>query len=98
MKRKYTKPSFVVERFGLAQSIAADCSVNPANPRASIGSPTSGNKNACGWKVGGYVIWASATTGCNGDNGIPIIANENAMVQGFCYNNPNGNNVIFTSG
>lgn len=99
MKRKYTKPSFAVERFGLSQSIAADCSAeNPANPRSSLGSPTSWTKNTCGWKVGGYVVWASEGSGCNSREGIPIIASPDAMVQGFCYNNPDGNNVIFTSG
>ena len=97
MKRKYTKPSFAVERFDLSQSIAADCSAeNPANPRSSLGSPTSGSKAVCGWKVGGYVIWTANS--CSHGRGLPIIASADAVVQGFCYNNPDGNNVIFTSG
>ena len=96
MKRKYTKPDFVMESFALAQSIAADCSAeNPANPNASLGDPAWGSKDSCGWKGGNYVIWTAAI--CNTQNGTPIIASPNEDVFGFCYNNPNGNNVIFQS-
>jgi hypothetical protein len=96
MKRKYTKPDFVLERFELAQSIAANCSAeNPANPNASIGDPSWGSKDTCGWRVGDYVIWTAAN--CNDGRGMSIIASPYEEVMGFCYNNPNGDSVIFMS-
>lgn len=96
MKRKYFKPDFAIERFGLAQSIASNCSAeNPANPNASIGDPNWGSKDSCGWRVGDYVIWTAAN--CSNVQGYPIIASPMEEVFGFCYNNPNGNNVIFNS-
>jgi hypothetical protein len=92
MKRKYTKPDFVLERFDLAQSIAANCSAeNPANPNASIGDPNWGSRDSCGWRVGDYVIWTDANTGCN------LKASPNEEILGFCYNNPNGHTIIFNS-
>ena len=96
MKRKYTKPDFLLERFDLAQSIAANCSAeNPANPNSSIGDPNWGSKDTCGWRVGNYVIWTAAS--CTNGQGAPIIASPFEEVMGFCYNNPNGSNVIFNS-
>lgn len=96
MKQKYTKPAFAVERFDLAQSIAAGgCSANdPANPYASIGDPNWGNANECGWRVGDYVIWTAENCG---DSMFSIVAGPDDEVLGFCYNNPSGNNVIFMS-
>lgn len=92
MKLKYTKPDFVVERFDLAQSIAANCSAeNQANPGSSIGDPNWGNRNECGWRVGQYVLWIDADHGCN------LPTDPNAEIFGVCYNNPSGNNVIFNS-
>ena len=96
MKRKYTKPDFLLERFDLAQSIAANCSAeNPSNPNSSIGDPNWGSKDTCGWRVGNYVIWTASS--CTNGQGAPIIASPFEEVMGFCYNNPNGSNVIFNS-
>lgn len=96
MKLKYSKPSFAIEKFDLAQSIAANCSAeNPANPNASIGDPNWGSKDTCGWRVGDYVIWTAVN--CANGPGIPVISSPLEEVFGFCYNNPNGNNVIFNS-
>lgn len=96
MKLKYTKPDFVMERFDLAQSIAAGCSAeNPANPNASIGDPSWGSKETCGWRVGGYTIWTSQN--CDDGTGFSIIAGPGDEIMGFCYNNPGGHNVIFMS-
>jgi hypothetical protein len=96
MKREYSKPAFMIERFDLTQSIAANCSAeNPANPNSSIGDPNWGSKDTCGWQVGNYVIWTAAS--CNNGQADSIIASPYEEVLGFCYNNPNGNNVIFNS-
>lgn len=91
MKLKYSKPAFVMERFTLAQSIAASCSAeNPANPLSSLGDPNWGNRHSCGWRVGDYVIWTELIN-CN------FLAGADDEVMGLCYNNPNGDNVIFQS-
>jgi hypothetical protein len=91
MKLKYTKPAFVMERFNLAQSIAANCTAEePANPHSSIGDPGWGSRESCGWLVGDYIIWTELNN-CN------WIADVNDEVMGVCYNNPNGDNIIFQS-
>lgn len=96
MKRKYTKPAAVMETFNLTQSIAAQCSAeDKANPLSSLGDPNWGSKDSCGWRVGDYIIWTASI--CNKGTGIPIIASPFEQVEGFCYNNPSGNNVIFNS-
>lgn len=92
MKLKYTKPAFVIERFDLTQSIAAGCSAqDPANPNASIGDPNIWNKSECGWVVGGISVWLEGNKLCG------IKRPEYDEYEGFCYNNPNGDNVIFAS-
>lgn len=96
MKRKYIKPAAVMEKFDLAQSIAAGCSAeDPANPLSSLGDPNWGSKDTCGWRVGDYVIWTAIN--CNKGPGVPVISSPFEEVEGFCYNNPSGNNVIFNS-
>ncbi len=96
MKIKYTKPDFVIERFDLSQSIAANCSAEvPSNPLSSLGDPNWSSKETCGWRVGQYVIWSASN--CQSSTELPIIVNPNAEVMGFCYNNPSGSNVIFRS-
>ena len=92
MKRKYIKPAFVMEHFDLAQSIAAGCTAeDPANPNSSIGDPNWGDKNVCGWEVLGYVVWTGPNPGCD------VKERPDKEILGFCYNNPNGDNIIFAS-
>ena len=96
MKRKYTKPAAVMETFNLTQSISAQCSAeDKANPLSSLGDPNWGSKDSCGWRVGDDVIWTASN--CANGPGTPIIASPFEEVEGFCYNNPSGNNVIFNS-
>lgn len=96
MKLKYVKPAFAVERFDLAQSIAANCTAeNPANPSSSLGDPGWGSADTCGWCVGEYTIWTMEN--CNKNPDYAIIAGPHDEVLGFCYNNPSGDNVIFRS-
>lgn len=92
MKLKYTKPAFAVERFDLAQSIAAGCM---ADPSSSIGDPNWGSRDTCGWRVGNYIIWTESS--CITSNLFSIFASPDDEVMGVCYNNPNGDNVIFGS-
>lgn len=90
MKRKYTKPSLVMERFEMTQSIAAGCS---AASSSTVGDPNIWSKTDCGWAVGSDVIWDMDVTGskCNFDWDL------DADFSGICYNNPNGGQSIFGS-
>lgn len=96
MKQKYSKPAFVMERFDLAQSIAANCTAeNPSNPMSSLGDPNWGSKETCGWRVGEYIVWTMEN--CNHNPNYAVILGANDDFLGFCYNNPSGDNVIFRS-
>ena len=92
MKQKYIKPAIVMERFDLAQSIAAGCTADDlAKTDSTVGSPSHWNKTECGWMVdSGFILWAS-TPACTQPT------NPNANVDGICYNHPNGGNTIFNS-
>lgn len=88
MKQTYVKPSIVVERFSLAQSIAAGCA--PHND--GWGHCNHWSKSTCGWVLpdGVNIAWISAPV-CNDFYG------ENESIYGICYNNPEGGMTIFGS-
>lgn len=88
MKQTYVKPSIVVERFSLAQSIASGCDAR----NEDWGHCNHWSKNTCGWQLpDGYtVIWASNPP-CNDLYG------PDEPFQGICYNNPEGGMTIFGS-
>lgn len=88
MKKKYSKPELYIENFQLTQSIAENCGAYDVG--YSLGTPGQGDKNSCGWDIGGLVIWLDATRGCT--EVYPDID-----IDGVCYNNPNGAHTIFGS-
>lgn len=88
MKLKYTKPAFVIERFALAQSIAAGCG---AASSSTVGDPNQWDKYTCGWDLGNMVIWTNTNVGCLTKQ------DENFDLSGICYNNPDGGQSIFCS-
>ena len=48
MKKAYTKPVLIVERFTLSQTIAHNCGKN-----LDFSMATLANKKDCGWNIGG---------------------------------------------
>lgn len=86
MKKKYIQPRAQVEYFTLSQSIAAGCGA--FNPEGTLGTPTHGDKNSCGWKTGNFIAWMDDSI-CDFPTGDEF--------QGVCYNNPNGGQTIFAS-
>ena len=92
MKLKYTKPALVLELFSMTQSIATGCTAeDPANPNSTVGDPNIWNKQECGWAIDdNIIIWLEAPI-CNDYAG----AEED--IDGICYNNPDGGNLIFAS-
>ena len=86
MKKVYQKPGMYVENFSLSQSIAFDCG---ADHNSSLGKPGYADKDHCGWDVGNAIIWNIGSQNCDFPGG--------DFYEGVCYNNPNGNNVIFNS-
>lgn len=96
MKQIYKKPQLHIEYFSLSQSIAAGCgAVSGGN---SLGQANHWDKETCGWKVGSDVYWAESSNACIGDGKIPDeYADMPGVVEGVCYNNPEGGNSIFSS-
>lgn len=88
MKQTYVKPRIIIERFALTQSIATTCTVAGGN---SLGKPTNWSKETCGWKLqNDLILFVDAVTACNYD------VEPDALVEGVCYNNPDGA-MIFSS-
>lgn len=90
MKQKYTKPTLATESFELTQSIATGCGAVAGGN--TTGGPAHWAKSTCGWKVGFQIIWVEG----NGSN-CNTFRDPDVEYVGVCYNNPGGNNVIYTS-
>lgn len=89
MKQVYTKPVLMVETFTLTQTIATKCG---AAHDSTLGTPTHYSKSTCGWDMGGnVVIWTTEVSSC------VIKEDKDIMINGVCYNNPDGNSSIFGS-
>ena len=89
MKQKYVKPAMVMERFELAQSVAAGgCG---AASSSTMGDPNQWNKETCGWDLGNMIVWTELNSGCL------YKLDEDFPMEGVCYNNPDGGQSIFNS-
>lgn len=89
MKKVYTKPTVSVEHFALSQNIAQSCGYKDEK---FTGHPTHADKMTCGWDDGfGTVYWTNPNA-CKGNT-----YDENLVIDGVCYNNPNGAVTIFAS-
>lgn len=93
MKQSYVKPRIIIERFALTQSIAAGCgAITGGN---TLGGPTSGSVNTCVWDMINYALFVTTNNNCD-----PVYAvepDENVLVNGYCYNNPEGGTAVFSS-
>lgn len=88
MKQTYVKPTMMIERFGLTQSIAASCTAGGGN---TLGKPTNWNKEVCGWEIqSGLVLFVDAVTACTFD------VDPDGRFFDLCYNNPEGA-MVFSS-
>jgi len=90
MKQKYVKPSIIVERFALTQSIASGCGTSATN---TLGKPMQWSKSTCAWDVGGIIMFLNTMADICEDERVD---SENMEVNGYCYNNPDGS-MIFSS-
>lgn len=90
MKKQYSKPGIIIEDFRLAESIAG-CNSKPGEAGSTVGYSNHYDKLTCGWVIGGLVYWTSPDAKCN------KIVGEDFPVEGVCYNNSNGGNVIYNS-
>jgi len=89
VKECYEKPRFVIEHFGLTQTIAQGCSYNKNT--STLGHPTNLRKSSCAWDVGGVTFFFDSAKGCED------VVEEDGEITGICYNNPNGGVTIFHS-
>ena len=82
MKKAYTKPVMIVERFTLSQTIAHNCGKNLDFSMATLAS-----KSSCGWDIGGLIFFMDPTacTMCTEE------------FDGVCHNAPEGGYNIFNS-
>lgn len=90
MKKQYSKPGIIIEDFRLAESIAG-CNAKPGGTGSTVGSSNHYDKLTCGWDTGVFVYWTSPEAKCN------KIVPENFPLEGVCYNNSAGGNVIYNS-
>lgn len=87
MKEKYTKPVLRMEMFTLTQNIAQTCG---SFEGSTVGRPTSGDSNSCGWDMGNAIVWVEAPA-CT----MPWPAD--GEFAGVCLHNPNGGVTVFGS-
>lgn len=98
MKMKYVKPAIMVERFGLTQSITLNCHGVGPGGAGSLGKHTQWDGYTCTWEISGYgKLFMSDGTVCTVENGcIPFNPNTDS-IEGYCYNNIEGNVSMFAS-
>lgn len=91
MKMAYVKPSMIVERFTLSQSIAAPCTA-ASDPSKLYGDPNQQTRSTCQWVYGDDILFTAGNTkGCN------LELSEGVDVGIFCYNNPDPDLAVFGS-
>ena len=90
MKKQYSKPMIFFEQYGLTQNIAGSC----GNARSTLGIPTAGSKDSCGFEVDGVgILFLESMTGiCRMEDG--DYPGENESVNGYCWNAPTGNGIF----
>lgn len=86
MKKNYSAPKLLLERFELKQSITESCNVvgDDSAPGKGIGTPSLADKVVCGWRIGeGMILWPSAPV-CTVERSV------DAEIGELCYNGPGG--------
>ena len=85
MKEQYVKPVIFFENFSLTQTIARNC--GDAHD-STIGESTHYDEETCTWVLGDFTVFFGH---CEYD------IDEEGEIEGFCYNNPDGGQGIFSS-
>lgn len=86
MKKKYVKPSIMMEKFNLAQHVAGCGASDKTN---QFGEPNIWSKATCSWTVpSGVVVFTNKDAGCK------FLTEE---FEGVCYNAPTPANSVFGS-
>lgn len=84
MKKNYSAPKLLVERFELKNRITQSCGALQNADAQNLGSPSLADKASCGWKIGeGMILWPSAPA-CT------VLKSADEQVGPLCYNNPGG--------
>lgn len=86
MKKTYTKPDIMFERFTMSANIAGDCEIKIYSP----------NNTTCGYKPEGldYKIFLSGISECE-EVGNQVVNDDST--NGFCYHVPIESNNLFNS-
>ena len=80
MKKNYTAPKLLLERFELKQRITESCG-GSSGPGKGIGVPSTADKSSCGWQIGeGMILWPSAPA-CTLNRSV------DEEINGICYHN-----------
>lgn len=88
MKKKYMRPTVLIEQFTLAAHIA-NCGAG-GNHDNALGTPTHGSINNCGWKVPTGLVIFTQKGACQ------ELVGEGEYGD-YCYNNPNPSYKVFSS-
>lgn len=95
MKERYVKPAIYMESFALTQTIARNCG-DTHDPASTVGESTHYSPNACTWDIFGYTLFYDhCMENMTPKDGKTI--DEMLEGAGFCYNNPNGLQTVFSS-
>ncbi len=93
MKQKYVKPLIMFESFALSQTIARNCGDTHSS---TLGESTHYNEYTCMWDIGGVTLFFTLN-GCDDGPDDPDDPEEEFEFEGYCYNNPDGGQEIFSS-
>lgn len=89
MKQKYVKPTLIVERFTLTQSIATSCGA----PGGTGFGPNHANAINCTWSAYDVEFFITSNNCYEGPE-----SNEDIFeLDGYCYNNPTDQFAMFSS-
>ena len=104
MKERYVKPLLLFESFSLSQTIARDCG---DTHNSSLGQSNHYNPNTCNWIVGEgdgasvYFFYGACRDAeeIGFDEEYPGSEEDldEVVIKGFCYNNPDGGQMLFSS-
>ena len=94
MKESYTKPLIFFENFSLTQTIARNCGDTHSG---TLGQSNHYNENTCQWIVGDSEYFFVEACQDAGEIGDPEPGDDDIDIPGFCYNNPEGSQQVFSS-
>ncbi len=85
MKEQYVKPLIFFESYSLTQTIAKNCGDTHTG---TLGESTHYNENTCTWDLGDFTLFFDH---CD------EYVEDGTEFDVYCYNNPEGGKMIFSS-